>query len=429
MGAADNIFPFSRKVWNDDIIKPINFLCENPPGGCEEIDPLDEAEKDHIWKKQDVQDVYDKLMELCDLNEFDDLDTPQLNRKTIIEDILNGILSGFCDCELEFINLGSFTAARASVAVSEDKCCGIIEEHVGGTLFCSFKFTKEWLSQFPSWVTDEGEASRLTDMSQSSSDTSHELYVWRTNRRQELLLERELKGLRNELDSSEEALDNAQNALNSCTINCTDEQSAVNYWQGQVDELEEEINEKEQQRDAFKSIAEVALEAADTAATRNWSLLTGQQYAHSAVIDGEQKYATPFMSPTVDLVALSGYSNKTWGLGPWPFFGTVAYTDILRGGTREDGSNISRNRIASILYTPNGLPYGSFRKYISLGVPYEEWYIETDTSSYPPVCPPIDPDSQGLQSRKFSSFLEVGDVHDYFKIEGPGSRPVTYDDV
>ncbi|KKL78753.1 hypothetical protein LCGC14_2021690 [marine sediment metagenome] len=90
---------FSRKSWNEDIIREVNTLCENPDTGCDPLETLEEVDEDHIWLEEDVIDVQDKLKEICPENEFDDLKEPQLwHYDEIIVPIEEAIERGWCGC-------------------------------------------------------------------------------------------------------------------------------------------------------------------------------------------------------------------------------------------------------------------------------------------------------------------------------------------
>jgi len=90
--------PFRRvEDWNK-LIKDINEEIENPPGDCPALEPLDEADPDHIWTKKDIEDVRDKLEEMCPENEFEeDLDKPW--RKSIIDELEENM--EWCDCGID----------------------------------------------------------------------------------------------------------------------------------------------------------------------------------------------------------------------------------------------------------------------------------------------------------------------------------------
>jgi hypothetical protein len=90
--------PYTRKAWNE-LIDRVNDLCENPPEDtdCEPIEPLEHVDPEHIWTTGDIDEVRQKLMEICKDNEFEEeLD---LWRQKTIDEIEEAISAGWCDCE------------------------------------------------------------------------------------------------------------------------------------------------------------------------------------------------------------------------------------------------------------------------------------------------------------------------------------------
>jgi len=91
---------YTRTDWNS-IIQQVNDLCENPPEDtdCDPLETLEEVEEDHIWTKGDIQQVRDKLTEICDENAFaENLD---YWKQTTIDEINEAIANGWCNCEPE----------------------------------------------------------------------------------------------------------------------------------------------------------------------------------------------------------------------------------------------------------------------------------------------------------------------------------------
>jgi hypothetical protein len=90
--------PFTRTQWNL-LIGDLNELFQNPPGVCEAIDEIDEADVDHVWTKGDVEEVREKMMELCPDIEFDWEGEPLLEKpwsEEIIDEIEDQM--DWCDC-------------------------------------------------------------------------------------------------------------------------------------------------------------------------------------------------------------------------------------------------------------------------------------------------------------------------------------------
>ncbi len=97
--------PFSRENWNT-LIRDINEDLENPPSGCPSIEPLEEVDENHIWTKKDIEDVRDKLTEMCPTNEFNE----ELEIwKTAIIDEIEEKIGVWCGCEPDEIILADET--------------------------------------------------------------------------------------------------------------------------------------------------------------------------------------------------------------------------------------------------------------------------------------------------------------------------------
>ncbi|MEN6367680.1 MAG: hypothetical protein ABFC88_12790 [Thermoguttaceae bacterium] len=86
---------WKREDWND-IIRQVNELAQNPDDGCDPQDELEEVEENHIWTSGDIEDVRDKLMAICNENEFN-ADTT-LWKQDIIDEINDAIGKGWCNC-------------------------------------------------------------------------------------------------------------------------------------------------------------------------------------------------------------------------------------------------------------------------------------------------------------------------------------------
>ena len=110
--------PFSRENWNK-LIQDINDNVENPPGECAALDPLEEIEENHIWTKRDVEDVREKLKEMCPDNEFEaDLNKPW--HIEIIDEIEDQM--EWCDCGIEEWTMKSTYYALGSCTFDRIHC-------------------------------------------------------------------------------------------------------------------------------------------------------------------------------------------------------------------------------------------------------------------------------------------------------------------
>ena len=120
--------------WNEEVIQPVNDLATDPPDGCDPVEPLEEAEEDHLFKKSDIEEVHDKLLEICPDNQFTLLETPQLITEDLFIEIEDAIANGWCaECseqegpgegETTCIQLGIFTSSVWSHTSHESNCCG-----------------------------------------------------------------------------------------------------------------------------------------------------------------------------------------------------------------------------------------------------------------------------------------------------------------
>jgi hypothetical protein len=86
---------WTRADWND-IIQRVNTLAQNPDSGCDPVSTLAEVGPDHIWTKTDIQQVRDKLVEICNENSF----TAELRlwAQEVINEIEAAITNGWCGC-------------------------------------------------------------------------------------------------------------------------------------------------------------------------------------------------------------------------------------------------------------------------------------------------------------------------------------------
>lgn len=87
---------WKRDDWND-IIRQVNELAQNPDAGCDPVEPLEEVEASHRWSKSDIRQVQNKLKEICDENEFDDV--PNLWKQRTVDEINEAIARGWCNCD------------------------------------------------------------------------------------------------------------------------------------------------------------------------------------------------------------------------------------------------------------------------------------------------------------------------------------------
>lgn len=86
----------TRARWNE-LIRQVNELASNPDGGCNSVSTLAEVGPNHKWSKSDIRAVQDKLREICDENEFDELKS--IWRQHTIDEIEEALARGWCNCD------------------------------------------------------------------------------------------------------------------------------------------------------------------------------------------------------------------------------------------------------------------------------------------------------------------------------------------
>lgn len=77
-------------AWNA-LIKKIN---DDLVPECPDVEQLELVEKNHRWKKSDIEKVQDKLIELCETNEFDTIEDKWKQAK--VDELLAAIEEGVC---------------------------------------------------------------------------------------------------------------------------------------------------------------------------------------------------------------------------------------------------------------------------------------------------------------------------------------------
>jgi hypothetical protein len=85
---ANTSEPYRRVGSNswEELLTQVNDVLENPDGGCDPLEPIETPEDPHLWAKEDIQEVHNRLNEMPgDCFEFAEI--PDLWKLSIIEDI------------------------------------------------------------------------------------------------------------------------------------------------------------------------------------------------------------------------------------------------------------------------------------------------------------------------------------------------------
>jgi len=94
--------PFSLANWNS-LIDAVNALLQDPPDGCDPIDPIDNVTDPHRWAVDDIEVVRNKLIETCPDISFSE--ETVMWKQGIIDEIESVFGDVWCDCcDDEFLN-------------------------------------------------------------------------------------------------------------------------------------------------------------------------------------------------------------------------------------------------------------------------------------------------------------------------------------
>lgn len=338
--------------WNGEIIQPINELATNPPEGCDPLTELPEAEENHLWMKQNIVDVRDKLKEICEDNDFTGLEVPQLITIELIQEIKDAIANGWCaECadeqeeELTEWSLGTWTCRRESGTRNINQCCGIeievkdfLSQYTG---YDVYKYTSEYYNPMEYSV---GNNQNWTILQDTFIETRRASVSWCGKRRSELLQQRTVEQKSEEIKNKQETLNILQQQLAACTSNCGTIQTQISEIEQEIGILENEIQEAKQKRDEYKQEAENYLTKANMSATANWAALAALK---------------SWDPQTINIVAdlISGITSE-WGVGKYPFnyrigrWGVGYKKQYIHSPNYIDTGN---TMVGS--FTPSGLPY------------------------------------------------------------------------
>lgn len=355
--ASTNIL-YTRTTWGDnyawnEIIEKVNDLCVDPPDGCDPLDTLEEVPEEHIWTKEDVTEVHDKLKEMCEERTFTDLLGDQLWTSTIIDEIVDALTSGWCGCEespvLDTYSLGIWTVGIA-LGKTEPNCGGRIVE---GSIFgrytgwdeCQYIATCYDPQRYESQNEDFIEIIEVTF--QEALDA---IILWAGNRRNELLQQDIVERLSIELIGKRAQLESLQNQLAACQSSggdCSGIQSEINDVEEEIEELEEDIQTAKDERDGYKDDAIQNLSDADTAAIENWETQQRIRHFDPAAINIVADHIAGISEPwgLTEEPPYLNYRWSTWGVG-------ASWTYWSIGISRPVTNNAMWGK-----FTPSGLPF------------------------------------------------------------------------
>lgn len=371
--------PYTRTSWTDDfawneIIGKVNDLCENPPDGCDPIPGLEEVDPDHIWTKIDIIEVQDKLKEICDDIEFTDLG--ELWTSTIIDEIVEALDVGWCNCEESDFGVWADEFFEAT-PLSTCECCYptsvrefsfhniLFEERTTYTSPCFERNTAEFLAS-------RAEAFDLYNIAHENSKD------WVEDRRKELLQQRIVEEKSTELLAKKAKLENLQNQLAACQSgpgDCFGLTQQIAELEKEIADLEEEIQEAKDRRDEAKEKADEHLAAADEAAIENWGILFELESWSPVYVNMVEELYSQGEVPEIGVVSEKYGEDRdwwVWGLGGYPYDSHTRSSWILQGVANTG----FRSYTMFGYFTPSGLPYTASSPGKSFGEVYWRWCKE-----------------------------------------------------
>ena len=345
--------PYTRTTWVEDfawnqIIQEVNVLAENPDEGCDPLAPLEEVPEDHIWNKTDVNEVHDKLKEICPENQFTELIENQPWTSLIVDEIKDALVRGWCECEptLDTWLLGQWTAEKAyGHRVGSGRCedswiisgpmaafAGIDEFEFTATCYDTQQYAAVDLALWETIKETYTEAREKTDL-------------WIGNRRNELLQQQIVEEDSATLKSKKEQLESLQNQLAACSGDCSNISEQISEINSDISDLEESIQEAKDLRDGYKDEAITNLADADAAATENWEAQQELQHWDPAAFNIVAEYISEITSE--------------WGLGPNPEgHTTLSWWRVLRVRIPAMSPDVRFETTKMIgFFTPSGLPF------------------------------------------------------------------------
>jgi hypothetical protein len=267
--------PWTRENWNS-LIRRVNALSQNPDSGCDPKDPLAEVGPDHRWTKADIEEVQNRLQEICEENQFT---SPNLWKQQIVDEINDAITKGWCGCEDEEcldmcpnaappaeLYLGSWAAVYLHVGDIHYDCSGHSEDY--GDLWekcnevASPNYTSAEASQYQAYISDAGRQAQEWAVSAARVC----MYKGQLRRQQDMLADakRDLAGAEKRVGLY--CVPNGNHG------ECADAKDAVQSLTQQIADLEKGIAAAQQQLVEEEKTRDQAAEAADAAVSASWAL-------------------------------------------------------------------------------------------------------------------------------------------------------------
>lgn len=282
--------PYRRIGTNswEELLTQVNNELQDPPSGCNPIDPIATPDECHRWGKSDIREVHNKLDEMpTDCFTFQPI--PDLWKISIIEDIENQLSESWCDCDEEQCCYDCpnckdrETTFLGTETVGPDDCTGC-SASAGDTAACN--------------VLRSDHLSARTDFNKRTT-YSRKQFEWCD-------LKDELEVLQNELDNLQDDL-----------IACGSDPVCIAETQAEIDAKQIEVDDKQTEVDDANAAWTNAKATSDGACQRMISAIESMIYCdYTSVYDFAATFSEPIPPEIVDVCFDPSDANPG---GPAPF--------------------------------------------------------------------------------------------------------------
>ena len=312
--------------WNN-IIQQVNDLAQNPEQGCDPVSPLESVDPPHKWSKADIQQVQDKLREICDENQFGDI--PDKWKQSIIDEINDAIARGWCKecCEEPCDDAGE--EIEQSEVVDATGC-------YWDSPNCAQLPPDPW----DNWPSIKQQALELGFQAASASFDFSDFYAYYCS------ADKECQALEDKIETQQQIVASACGGGGDPAA-CAAAQATLAQYQDMLQMYQE-------QRDSWQSQAEDARSQADALAQQQAALLEG--------------FTTPDTRNMYHLV--TGLNHPWSGIDCQKIHGDTGPARCMFRWSMSWLPEGSQNWgwAASGMFTPNGIPYATYVYYINAGI-------------------------------------------------------------
>lgn len=321
--------------WNA-IIRKVNTLAENPDDGCDPLGTIPEVEDPHLWSVQDIEEVRNRLMEICGDNDFSTQTVKW--KQDIVDEIEAAIEAGWCDCEICLDDC--------------ENADGYVVTHKGTMNVNGYHYDGPCPGP-PSMCT----IGCINAVSEIGEIASEKLSEWIDARKAYCVAEAKVKKLEKRLERLEAQLavleaSRDEICASGSAKSCADAQQLVDDKQVEVDDTQSELDNATEDRDTKKSESEDLFGELDGLAEASMAQAVacpteGQGLTYASLVD-----EAPWGTYDCDKVCGDGDPTRCAVAG-WRISSRVTGTtdwvqNLLTGG-----------------YMPSGKPFATSMRYCS----------------------------------------------------------------